>query len=71
MGKIIGLVGIFYVAVIAAYLSLSGLAVQFLLNHWLHKQVSFVISVVIGFFLGEIAIPAAIVTWLLGLAGVA
>lgn len=64
-GTIAGCGCFIWIAVIAFNVTIGAMAVNYLIATWLHTDISTVGDVVIGLFTGELAVPAAIVTWLL------
>lgn len=57
------------IAIIVLNLSIGAWCVQYLVQTWLHKPIEFLWAMLLGLFLGEFAIPAAIITWILKQAG--
>ena len=54
-----------WLAVIASNLTLGGMSVNYLLEVWFGRNISWIGDVVIGLFVAELSVPAVIVTWLL------
>jgi hypothetical protein len=54
---------------LAVNLSLGGLAVQYVLTTAFGLHPEFMYCAIAGLFLGEIAIPAAIITWIISTCG--
>ena len=58
-----------WIAVLAFNLFVGSWAVAYLLEVWLQKDIPWYGDMIIGLFAAELAVPAAIVTWLLHLFG--
>lgn len=58
-----------WLGIVLFNLALGGMAVNYLLEVWFTKDIPWYGDVLIGLFVAEIAVPAAIVTWLLRLFG--
>ena len=65
----VGVVGCFFTTIIINLL-LGGWSVIYLVENLLHKTISWPWAILIGLFGGETTIPAAIIVWILKMAGV-
>lgn len=68
-GTVAGCSCLVWLGIIAFNLTLGAMAVNYILEVWLAKDIPWYGDVIIGLFTAEIAVPAAIVTWLLRLFG--
>jgi len=54
-----------WLVILASNIFIGAMAVNYLLQVWFSKDIPWFGDALIGLFLAEVAVPAAIVTWLL------
>ena len=59
-----------YLAILVMNLLFGGMSVNYLLEVFLEKTMPMFWAVVVGIFVGQFSIPAAIVVWVLELTGI-
>lgn len=60
----------FAFAIVVFNLIIGGMSVNYLSNSIFHKNLPMWADVLIGFFAGELSVPAAVVVWILKACGV-
>lgn len=53
------------IAVLLFNLALGGMSVNYILDKWFQTDIHWVCDLLVGLFVAELSVPAAIATWLL------